>query len=94
MRYLIDHGADAACVLKSDTALNQAAKGGNVQVVSLLIEEGARVDKHALCAAVEKGHYEVAGTLLTYGADPNCFLTPGLLVRAAKNNFLAIGTFI
>lgn len=59
------------------TALIVAATKGHLQVVEMLLEQGANVKKRdkqrrtALLQAVKNGHADVASVLLAHGADPN-----------------------
>ncbi|CAM9606151.1 unnamed protein product, partial [Ectocarpus sp. 13 AM-2016] len=45
-RALLQHGADANELYDYETAINEAARYGNVGVVKLLVEAGAHVDGH------------------------------------------------
>ena len=60
--------------------LKNAAAGGHLEIVTLLLdrgadpnlpEEGIAPHGHALYAAVYNGHYEIAALLLQHGAYPN-----------------------
>jgi uncharacterized protein len=60
--------------------LKNAAAGGNIEIVKLLLdhgadpnlpEEGIAPHGHALYSAVYNGHYEIAKLLLEHGAYPN-----------------------
>jgi ankyrin repeat protein len=60
--------------------LKNAAAGGHLEIVKLLIEHGADPNLpeegiaphgHALYSAVNRGHYEIARFLLEHGAYPN-----------------------
>ena len=73
----ISEGADVNQIFRKSsprTALNAAAGGGYLEVVRLLVVNGADVDRvvrgdaPALTAAARHGHYEVAAYLLQQGA--------------------------
>lgn len=85
LKLLLQHGADingASAKYKGYTAQG-ACLGGHLEIVDLLIEEGANVhalggiygDGMALHAAAEKGHVDIIKRLLAAGADVNacCF---------------------
>jgi len=72
----LDWGADPN--LEADaTPLINAAEGGHVDVVSLLLDRGANIDhidpecQNALIRASEKGRLEVVKLLVARGADVN-----------------------
>ncbi len=79
MRDLLTLGADIedkdnAC---KTTCLQYAAHVGDLDAVTMLLNNGARVDNlasnqaSALLFSVEKGHYEIAEMLLKFKSDPN-----------------------
>ena len=64
----------------SGTPLRNAAAGGDIEIVKLLLdrgadpnlrEEGIAPHGHALYSAVYNRHYEIAQLLLEHGAYPN-----------------------
>ncbi len=64
----------------SGAPIRNAAAGGHIEIVKLLLERGADPNLpeegiaphgHALYSAVANGHYEIAKLLLEYGAYPN-----------------------
>jgi ankyrin repeat protein len=78
---LLDHKADAG-VRDDDgwTPLHEAAGNGHAGIVELLLKHKVGVDvndkhgetpMHAALAALDGGHKEVVGCLLTHGADLN-----------------------
>ena len=75
VRVLLDAGINPDAAAEGDTALCVAGDLGHVEVVRLLVERGADVDKvgsrrlPALALAAEGGHLEVVSLLLEYGAD-------------------------
>lgn len=64
-------------VLPGNTALTYACAGGFVDVVKVLLKEGANIEDHnenghtPLMEAASAGHVEVARVLLEYGAGIN-----------------------
>jgi ankyrin repeat protein len=89
VRALVD--ADPSCVNRVDAywsgyagagaPLKNAAAGGHMEIVKLLLERGAdpnlpeegiAPNGHALYSAVIHGHYEIATLLLERGANPDC----------------------
>ena len=78
VRGLLERGADPNAALpEGETALMTAARTGDVATLEALLAAGANVnetlldDTSALVLAVTNAHYELAGMLLDYGADPN-----------------------
>uniref|UniRef100_A0A672IQK3 Ankyrin repeat and KH domain-containing protein 1-like n=1 Tax=Salarias fasciatus TaxID=181472 RepID=A0A672IQK3_SALFA len=65
------------CSLSGNTALTYACAGGFVDVVKVLLKEGANIEDHnenghtPLMEAASAGHVEVARVLLEYGAGIN-----------------------
>lgn len=65
------------CDLSGNTALTYACAGGFVDVVKVLLKEGANIEDHnenghtPLMEAASAGHVEVARVLLEYGAGIN-----------------------
>lgn len=66
---------DARTLLSRDTPLIKAAANGHIEVVKLLLEQGADVNRHneggetPLHYAARNGHVEVMEILLDHGAD-------------------------
>ncbi len=73
-------------------ALIHAAEKGDVRLLSILLDEGAKVDARdmwgftPLMAAAREGHSEIVRILLNHGADVNATCNAGWdsLVRAAE----------
>jgi len=64
----------------SYTALGNAVKQGDLEIVKKLIIEGADIDNgksdeyyvyDALCVAIDEGNYDIAKYLLSIGSNPN-----------------------
>lgn len=64
----------------SYTALGNAVKQGDLEIVKKLITEGADIDEgrsdeyyvyDALCVAIDEGKYDIAKYLLSIGSNPN-----------------------
>jgi ankyrin repeat protein len=76
---LIAHGAqtDFANDADVDTAVHQAARGGHIDVLKLLLAKGAKVDAKGvnqstpLLLAAADDHNDCVEFLLSKGADPN-----------------------
>ncbi|CAM9969195.1 unnamed protein product, partial [Ectocarpus sp. 6 AP-2014] len=80
-RALLQHGADVNELYEYETAINEAARYGNVGVVKLLLEAGAHVDGHkdvhgltqaplhTACSCYRS--CDVVKVLLGYGANIN-----------------------
>ena len=80
------------------TALMLAAKSGHLEIVNLLISNGANLNLMdsqrwtALCFAVDANHGHVARSLLEAGSDPDIMTQEGIvaadLVNTAQNSML------
>ncbi|KAF8424838.1 hypothetical protein EV426DRAFT_597392, partial [Tirmania nivea] len=72
IKLLLENGAkiESRCAFQGRTALHYAAMNGCLEIVKLLINEGAN-SKSALQAASEGGHLEVVKLLLEHKADVN-----------------------
>lgn len=74
----------------NETALIAASRAGFTDIVRVLLDAGAQIEKKAawgataLCAAAQSGHYEITELLLSRGANP-FFDGPnrGALIQAA-----------
>ena len=83
-----------------DTPLIEAAANGHVDVVKLLIENGADVNLKGeawygpLHAAAAKGHIEVVKILLENGADVNIFHHNKPLHNAAMNGHIEVAEIL
>lgn len=92
---LLAAGADPNAALRTgETPLMTAARTGRVEPVKLLLARGAYVNakettqgQTALMWAAAESHWEVARTLIEYGADPNARSAAGFtpLLFAARN---------
>ena len=77
MKELLDKGADMEINgMKSETALNWAAREGNIEIVRELLSRGANVnyqvantDMTALTEALKNGHSEIATLLMAAGTE-------------------------
>lgn len=95
IRLLLDRGANPNLRVEGhetytlgilpDTALKEAIERGNPQIVTLLLQHGAKTDfspekegKTALMFAAEAGNNEIVNILLKAGANPNVKSTRGL----------------
>lgn len=71
------HSDHVATFVSGNTALTYACAGGFVDVVKVLLKEGANIEDHnenghtPLMEAASAGHVEVARVLLEYGAGIN-----------------------
>jgi len=83
-----------------DTLLIEAADNGHMDVVKLLIENGAGVNLKGeawygpLHAAAAKGHIEVVNILLENGADVNIFHQNKPLHNAAMNGHIEVARIL
>ena len=83
-----------------DTLLIEAAANGHLDVVKLLIENGADVNLKGeawygpLHAAASKGHIEVVKILLENGADVNIFQQNKPLHNAAMNGHIEVAEIL
>jgi ankyrin repeat protein len=83
-----------------DTPLIEAAANGHMEVVKLLIENGADVNLKGeawygpLHAAAAKGHLEVVKILLENGADVNIFHHNKPLHNAAMNGHIEVARIL
>ncbi len=76
---LLDAGADmhARTLSGEFSALTFAVRAGALQTTRTLLDRGANVNEESragtsmLVLSILNGHYELAGVLLDYGADPN-----------------------
>ncbi len=91
-----DHPEWASIDLKGETPLIVAASKNFINLVKLLIRQGARVNKSddkrntALSIAVAKKYFDLVKVLLSLGADPNIAvdknqLTPLMLAVSARS---------
>lgn len=74
VRLLIDAGADVNFRIFSgatDSALTSALRTGHMDVVNMLIEEGARACSSSLACAIRTGRDEIVQLILKAGADVN-----------------------
>ena len=77
MKELLDKGADMEINgMKSETALNWAAREGNIEIVRELLSRGANVnyqvahtDMTALKEAQKNGHSEITTLLMAAGTE-------------------------
>lgn len=98
VRAQLKAGANPNGTSDGRTALVNAAMGGFVEIVGMLIAAGARLDAEdrngntALIWAADRGHAEVARRLLAAGADTNLQNRQGLtaLMRAAQRGYVRI----
>lgn len=95
-KHLLQRGADIDELDSHGraTPLGVAADAGNTNIVRLLIERGANVNKACpLYYAAQKGHLQIAKMLLDAGAEPNRFRigkTPSPLLAAARSGHLDV----
>jgi len=70
-RLAIEHGADVHYL--DNQAIKTAANNGDIELVALLIKQGANINSNgsALCFAVEHGHVGIVRLLLDNGAHVN-----------------------
>lgn len=77
VRLLLEHGAALWLEGQHDPTLHQAVRGGNVEIVRLILDAGANVNEQAdlaeapLHLAVEDDKVEIAALLMSRGADPH-----------------------
>ena len=84
-QFFIDQGADVnARNSKAETALTEASRHGNTEIVKLLLQNGANVEvamtEHGwtpLCNAVRDNRLEVVRILLDHGANKHAKLKSG-----------------
>ena len=82
----------SASTTKGFTPLMTAARQGNIELASLLIEAGADANEtgsdgtHALPLAIQHGQYAFALFLLEHGADPNASMGGVYALHAAAGS--------
>ncbi|MEW6277396.1 MAG: ankyrin repeat domain-containing protein [Candidatus Eremiobacterota bacterium] len=86
-RALLDAGADPQAHNRSgETPLHFAAASGEPEMVSLLLERGARADQPGFQAALERGLLEVADRLAATGVVPSGSLLSHLAAQGQADS--------
>lgn len=96
VRYLADLGANLNCIfpISSDSALTLAVRGGDLEMVKLLLEKGADIDMPdgkgitPLVVAIEYERVEIIELLLHEGAtfDENSHKQPAEYGRGKESS--------
>ena len=103
-KYLLYKGANAKLVPKKRqmTPLMQAAYNGNLQIIKVLLNNGAKVNLTdngitALNFAIVNGHFNIVKYLLSKGANVNLKIKKGttsLMLAVEKENFAIVNLLI